>query len=116
TVVVVSCVQFAVFFVDFWFQLARWVDSTIMDALYGWDAPHANFNALLGLNNTFQDMILNWFVLPTMFLVLPALWVATLAWTGIYAGNVVQGLVQGTRDAGQAGSQGVNTAMRIAKN
>jgi hypothetical protein len=44
TVVTVSCVQFALFFVDFWFQLARWIDSTILDALYGWgfgaDRPH----------------------------------------------------------------------------
>jgi hypothetical protein len=115
TVVVVSCVQFAVFFVDFWFQLARWVDSTIMDALYGWDAPHANFNALLGLNNTFQDMILNWFVLPTMFLVLPAFWVSALAWTGVRAGSVIQGLADGTRGVGQGGSQGTSTAIRIAK-
>ncbi len=28
TVVTVSVVQFALFFVDFWFQLARWIDST----------------------------------------------------------------------------------------
>ncbi len=44
TVVTVSVVQFALFFVDFWFQLARWVDSTILDALYGWgfgwNRPH----------------------------------------------------------------------------
>ena len=32
TVVAVSCVEFALFFVDFWFQLARWLDSTILDA------------------------------------------------------------------------------------
>lgn len=114
TVVVVSCVQFAVFFVDFWFQLARGVDSTIMDALYGWDSPHSNFNALLGLNSTFQDMILNWFVLPTMFLVLPSLWVTALTWVGMYAGNVLQGLAQGTRDVGQAGSQGTGAALRVA--
>src|SRR5690606_18915969 len=44
TVVTISIVQFALFFVDFWFQLARWVDSTILDALYGWgfgwNRPH----------------------------------------------------------------------------
>ena len=36
TVVTVSCVSSPLFFVDFWFQLARWIDSTILDALYGW--------------------------------------------------------------------------------
>lgn len=115
TVVTVSCVEFAVFFTDFWFQLARWIDSTVMNALYGWDSPHSNFNALLGLNNTFGDMLVNWFVLPTMFIVLPTLWVTALAWTGIRAGNFLHGLTEGTRAAGQAGSQGTSTAMRIAK-
>jgi len=112
TVVVASCVEFSVFFVDFWFQLARWIDSTIMDALYGWDAPHSNFSALRGLNNTFQDMILNWFVLPTMFLVLPAFWITALTWTGLHAGNVLQGLTQGTQDVGHAGARGTNVAIR----
>lgn len=115
TAVTVSCVQFAVFFVDFWFQLARWVDSTIMDALYGWDSPHSNFNALLGLNNTFQDMILNWFVLPMMFLVLPTLWISALAWTGVRAGAVVQGLVVATSDAKSAGAKGSDAAIAAAR-
>ncbi len=50
TVVTVSCVQFALFFVDFWFQLARWIDSTILDALYGWgfgaDRPHTQLRSV----------------------------------------------------------------------
>lgn len=115
TVVTVSCVEFAVFFVDFWFQLARWIDSTMLNALYGWTSPHSNLNPLLGLNNTFGDMILNWFVLPMMFLVLPALWVTALAWTGIHAGNILQGLVEGTRAVGNAGGQGANTLIQVAK-
>lgn len=92
-----------------------YLDSTIMNALYGWDSPHSNFNALLGLNNTFGDMLVNWFVLPTMFLILPALWITALAWTGIQAGNVLQGLSSGTRAAGEAGSQGTKAAMQIVR-
>ena len=114
TVVTVSCVEFALFFTDFWFQLARWLDSTILDALYGWNSPHANFDPLMGLNNTFGDILLD-YVLGMMFLVLPSLWVAALTWTGIYAGNVVQGLADGTRAAGQAGGQGATTAMQLLK-
>ena len=109
TLVTVSVVQFALFFVDFWFQLARWIDSTILDALYGWgfgwNRPHSNFDPLIGLNNAFGDMLLN-YVLATMFLVLPAFWVTALAWTGIRAGNFLQGLAAGTRDAAQAGGRG----------
>lgn len=115
TVVTLTCVEFAVFFVDFWFQLARWIDSTIMNALYGWNSPHSNFDPLMGLNNTFDDMILGWFVTPMMFLVLPALWVTALAWTGVRAGDFLQGLSNGARAAGEAGGQGVAIAKQIAK-
>ena len=108
-VVTVSCVEFALFFVDFWFQLARWIDSTILDALYGWgfgaNRPHTNFDPLMGLNNTFGDMLLN-FVLATMFIVLPGFWGASLTWAGIRAGNVLQGLSEGTKGAGQASGKG----------
>jgi len=109
TVVTVSVVQFALFFNEFWFQLARWIDSTILDALYGWrwgwNRPHTNVDPLVGLNNTLGDMLLN-FVMATMCLILPTFWVAALAWAGIRAGNVLQGLSTGTRDAGQAGGRG----------
>jgi hypothetical protein len=98
--VAVSCVQFALFFVDFWFQLARWLDSTILDALYGWgfgaNRPHSNFDPLIGLNNAFGDMLLN-FVMATMFIVLPTFWVAALGWVGVRAGTAIQGLAAGTR-------------------
>src|SRR3546814_5931858 len=84
-VVTVSVVQFALFFVDFWFQLARWIDSTILDALYGsgwgWNRPVTNFDPLMGLNNSFGDMLLN-FVIATMLILLPTFWVMALSWAG----------------------------------
>jgi len=108
TVVTISIVQFALFFVDFWFQLARWVDSTILDALYGWgwgwNRPHANFDPLIGLNNTFGDMVVN-FVMATMFITLPAFWVAALSWVGVRIGGLLQGLSDGTRPVSQAGGK-----------
>jgi hypothetical protein len=107
-VVTISCVEFALFFVEFWFQLARWLDSTILDALYGWNSPHNNFNPLMGLNNAFGDMLLN-FVMATMFIVLPTFWVAALSWVGVRTGGLLQGLSDGTRPAGQAGAKGPGT-------
>ncbi|AEJ05774.1 Putative uncharacterized protein ORF SG48 [Stutzerimonas stutzeri] len=108
TVVTISIVQFALFFVDFWFQLARWVDSTILDALYGWgwgwNRPHANFDPLIGLNNTFGDMVVS-FVMATMFITLPAFWVAALSWVGVRIGGLLQGLSDGTRPVSQAGGK-----------
>ncbi|WP_349608055.1 conjugal transfer protein TraG N-terminal domain-containing protein [Cupriavidus sp. DF5525] len=114
-VVAVSCVEFALFFVDFWFQLARWLDSTILDALYGWgfgaSRPHSNFDPLIGLNNAFGDMLLN-FVMATMFIVLPTFWVAALSWVGVHAGSVLQGLSDATRPASQAGGKGAGVVSK----
>ncbi len=108
TVVTVSVIQFALFFVDFWFQLARWVDSTILDALYGWgwgyNRPMTNFDPVMGLNNAFGDLLLN-FVMGMMFLVLPTFWVTTLTWVGIRAAGVVAGLASATKDATAAGGK-----------
>lgn len=109
TVVTMSVVQFALFFVDFWFQLARWVDSTILDALYGWgwgwNRPHVNFDPLIGLNNAFGDMLLN-FVMAAMFLILPMFWVSALTWAGIQAGAIANNFSEGSKGAGNAGSKG----------
>ncbi|WP_066267399.1 conjugal transfer protein TraG N-terminal domain-containing protein [Hydrogenophaga palleronii] len=114
TVVTVSVVQFSLFFVDFWFQLARWIDSTILDALYGWgwgwNRPHSNFDPVMGLNNAFGDMLLN-FVMGAMFIVLPTFWIMSLAWAGIRAGNVLQGLAGATGDAKAAGGKGSGIAI-----
>ncbi|EWH28569.1 conjugal transfer protein TraG N-terminal domain-containing protein [Pseudomonas aeruginosa] len=111
TVVTISIVQFALFFVDFWFQLARWIDSTILDALYGWgwgsNRPHANFDPLIGLNNTFGDMIVN-FVMATMFIVLPGFWIAALGWAGVRAGNLAQLMVNASDGAKSGGSKAAN--------
>ena len=118
TVITVSVVQFALFFVDFWFQLARWIDSTILDALYGWgwgwNRPHSNFDPIMGLNNAIGDMLLN-FVMATTFLVLPAFWVAALAWAGIRAGNVVQMMTMATDGAKLAGGKGPGAVSKSLK-
>lgn len=113
-VVTISCVEFALFFVDFWFQLARWIDSTILDALYGSGSPHQTFNPFMGLNNGFGDMLLN-FVMAAMFVILPTFWVAALSWVGVRAGTVIQGLSSGTKEAQAAGSKGPGIATKAFK-
>jgi hypothetical protein len=113
TVVTVTAVEFALFFVDFWFQLARWIDSTILDALYGWDSPQSNFNALIGLNNAYGDLLLN-FVMAMLFIVLPAFWIVALGWAGVRAGNILGGLTVATGDAKSAGAGGGRLAVAAA--
>ncbi|GLK91959.1 conjugal transfer protein TraG N-terminal domain-containing protein [Pseudomonas turukhanskensis] len=118
TVVTISVVQFALFFVDFWFQLARWIDSTILDALYGWgwgwSRPHTNFDPLIGLNNAFGDMIVS-FVMAMMFLVLPAFWMTALTWAGIRAGSIANSFSEGGKGAANAGGKGTTAATNAMK-
>ncbi|WP_061291236.1 conjugal transfer protein TraG N-terminal domain-containing protein [Azotobacter vinelandii] len=104
-----SVIFFAIMFVDFWFELARWLDSTILDALYGSGSPHLSFNPVMGLNTATQDAILN-FVMGAMFIILPVFWIGTLTWAGIKAGGVLEGLSSGTRDVKDAGSMPGNAA------
>ncbi|SFY34186.1 conjugal transfer protein TraG N-terminal domain-containing protein, partial [Azotobacter vinelandii] len=96
---------FAIMFVDFWFELARWIDSTILDALYGLGSPHLNFDPLLGLQNAAQDIVLN-YVMSAMFVILPMFWIGALGWAGIQAGKVLEGLSKGTDPAQKAGGEG----------
>lgn len=99
-----SVVFFALVFVDFWFQLARWIDSTILEAFYGSGSPHLSFDPVMGLNTTTQDAILN-FVMGAMFIMLPVFWIAALSWAGISAGSILEGLTSGSRDLKGAGER-----------
>ncbi|MBI0473355.1 conjugal transfer protein TraG, partial [Pectobacterium parmentieri] len=72
--------------------------------------PHNNVDPLMGMNNTFGDMLLN-FVMGTMFLVLPTFWIAALGWAGVKAGAIAQNLGTGSKDAKDSTASGVNKAM-----
>lgn len=113
----ITFAQFALIFVDFWFQLARWVDSTILDALYGngigSDVPHSNFNPVFGASNAQGDLLLD-FVMGTMFIILPSFWVLALGWTGMKLGSLVSGLSDGTRSAHEAGAKGSGAMISAA--
>jgi hypothetical protein len=105
TAMTMTVVFFSLIFVDFWFQLARWIDSTILDALYGSGSPHLSLDPVMGLNTATQDAILN-FVMGAMFIILPAFWIAALGWAGISAGSVLGGLQVGTDGVRSAGAKG----------
>ncbi|QXI31143.1 conjugal transfer protein TraG N-terminal domain-containing protein [Pseudomonas vanderleydeniana] len=112
--VTISVVQFALIFVDFWFQLARWLDSTIFDALYGSGSPHANLNPLMGLNNEQADFLLG-IVMGAMFLALPSFWMTSLTWVGFQSGQILRGLAEGTNSAQQHGGQGKGIIERAGR-
>lgn len=111
--ITVSVVQFAIIFVDFWLQIARWIDTTILDALYGASSPHSTLNPLMGMNNTQADMLLN-YVMAALFIVLPAFWMTTLAFAGVKAGATLQGMSDGTSGAQQQGGKGKDAIKKVA--
>lgn len=114
-VMTVTFAQFALIFVDFWFQLARWVDSTVLDALYGKgigsDVPHSNFDPILGASNAQGDLLLD-FVMGTMFIILPGFWVVALSWAGVKLGGLMSGLAGGTATASSASGKGADLLMK----
>lgn len=109
-----SVIFFAVMFVDFWLQLARWLDSTILEAMYGSGSPDLPFDPVMGLNVSTQDAILN-FVMGAMFLILPALWITALGWAGIKAGSILGGLSEGTSAVQKSGEEAKKTAQSAMK-
>lgn len=79
-------VQVGIFFLSFWWELARWLDTWLIETLYS-SETHSRWN-MLGLLNDRDDLILR-FVIATMFFVLPALWFGMMSWAGLKVGNVV---------------------------
>ncbi|NCG54051.1 conjugal transfer protein TraG N-terminal domain-containing protein [Serratia fonticola] len=127
TAVTLTFVQFALIFLTFWWELARWLDSWMLEALYG-GAAHSSWN-MAGIQNTQDDLIVM-FVMGTMFVVLPAFWIAALGWTGVSIGHVLgtlaaDGASKAQQGGGKAGdiatnairsfSGGVDTGMKAAE-
>lgn len=97
--ITISFVLFGVNFLTFWWELARWLDSWMLAALYDSDT-HSRAN-LFGIQNTGDDIILN-IVMGTMFLVLPALWLGALGWAGANIGHALGAAIQSSANSTHA--------------
>ncbi len=91
-VMTLTFVQFALFFLTFWWELARWLDSWLLDVLYNSDT-HSSWN-LAGIQNTQDDVIIN-LVMRLMFLVLPTFWLGAMTWAGVRVGVALNGALAG---------------------
>ncbi|SFN78546.1 conjugal transfer protein TraG N-terminal domain-containing protein [Xenorhabdus japonica] len=104
TVFTLTFVIFALNFLTFWWETARWLDSYLLEALYG-SETHSLFN-LAGIQNTSDDLIMG-LVMGTLFIVLPMVWLGALAWAGVrmgdMAGMMSQGVGQVRQSAGMFG-------------
>lgn len=91
-VMTLTFVQFAMLFLTFWWELARWLDSWLLGVLYSSDT-HSSWN-LAGIQNSQDDVIIN-LVMGSMFLVLPTFWLGAMTWAGVRVGVAVNGALTG---------------------
>ncbi|MCS2611027.1 conjugal transfer protein TraG N-terminal domain-containing protein [Halomonas dongshanensis] len=97
---------FALWFLTFWWELARWINSNLINLLYSSDA--AKMSYLAAGQNAYDKLVLvsvEW----ATFLILPGIWVAVLGWAGMKVGQGVEGSLKagtsGAKDAGDKTSQ-----------
>jgi hypothetical protein len=103
---------FALWFLTFWWELARWINSNLIDLLYNTEATKLSFIA--AAQNGYDRLVLV-FVEWATFLILPAIWVAALGWAGMRVGNAVsQSLGEGAKGAKGAGDEGSKLASKAA--
>lgn len=108
---------FAIFFLSFWWELARWMDSNLMTLLYSSDATSHNVvQATVGGVENMYDKIVLTFVQWSMYFILPSVWVAALGWSGMKVGSAIgSNLQEGSKKAQAAGESGAKQAAGKAK-
>lgn len=103
---------FAVWFLTFWWELARWLDSKLVDLIYSSDA--AKMSWLSAANSLYDRMVLQ-FVEGAMYLILPSVWIAALGWAGLKAGGAISNAMgDGGSGAQGAGRKGGDVAQKSA--
>ncbi|WP_186764387.1 conjugal transfer protein TraG N-terminal domain-containing protein [Pistricoccus aurantiacus] len=107
---------FALWFLTFWWELARWINSNLIDLLYNSEAAKLSFVA--AAQNGYDKLVLI-FVEWATFLILPGMWVAVLGWTGMKVGQGVGNALstgsQGAKGAGDKGSEMASKATTKGK-
>lgn len=101
---------FALWFLTFWWELARWINANLIDLLYSSGAAKMSFIA--AAQNSYDKLVLI-FVEWATFLILPGLWVAALGWAGMRVGGSIGGLSEGVSGAKAAGKQGADMASKV---
>ncbi|MFA9499741.1 conjugal transfer protein TraG N-terminal domain-containing protein [Mannheimia sp. E30BD] len=95
---------FSVFFLSFIWEIAYWLDTSIYSALYG--------NSILDSFKNVDDGFIMNFILNSMYLVMPTLWISFLSWAGIKAGD---GLSRAINGAGNNAQQGTDDGISAVK-
>jgi hypothetical protein len=111
---------FTLHMLTFWWELARWVDSSMLETLYnqvsGTDQALLSLPTAGFMDGTVTAQVIE-YVMGAMFLVLPMLFLGTMSWAGYNVGNNVQSLLtQGAETAKlQAGKGSSHIAGGVQK-
>lgn len=102
TVVTLSFVYFALITTSFWWELARWLDSFMIEILHS--SPSHSFNIQFFENA--QDDIISNFVMGSLFIILPSLWFGAMSWAGArVGGELAAAMVNGSKSSQQSGGK-----------
>jgi len=102
---------FTLHMLTFWWELARWLDSSLQKALYA----HLPLHLFASPSETLLDQVIE-FVIAAMFIILPGLFFAAMSWAGYALGRGIDGmLTNGTANAQKAGGVAADTAGSITK-
>ncbi|EAU9427410.1 hypothetical protein EOI87_27895 [Salmonella enterica] len=80
TIVTITFAQFTLIFISFWWEVAGWLDDTLLKMTY---------DSITDFTKSVNDGWSMNIVLGTMYIVFPLGWFATMGWTGVKIGSQV---------------------------
>lgn len=111
-IVTLMFVQFALVTTSFWWELARWLDSSLYTIMYH-SPSHTDTDSFWSfLRNDTDNMIMS-FVLGVMFLILPGVWIASMSWAGVNLGSLADSFSNGSKKAAESGEMPGNLAKNV---
>ncbi|WP_080735108.1 conjugal transfer protein TraG N-terminal domain-containing protein [Gallibacterium anatis] len=101
------------YFLTFWWELARWLDSSLLSGLYGSDT-HSYFS-LYGLENTEDDTVVK-LVIGAMYIVFPGFFMMAMGKAGVAVGEVAGYLSGASKRVEEGGQSAANSIKNRIKN
>lgn len=115
TVMAVTFGLFAIHMCTFWWELARWIDSSLLTALYGnVGIPYRfllSFPTQFANDATVTSSVME-FVMGALFILLPAIFFASLSWAGVKVGIGLSSMIEsGSKGAAAGGGKAAEKAV-----
>ncbi|KGQ36408.1 conjugal transfer protein TraG [Gallibacterium anatis] len=101
----ITFMQFGLYFLTFWWELARWLDSWLLTAM-------GDFSTITAPS----DSSIVKLVIGAMFIVLPAFFMMAMGKAGVEVGNIANNLALGAKKAEESGQRYSQTIANVADN